>query len=966
MDAPVSPTACLRALFTVASLASAASLAEAQTAPAPSPTQPAPATEAGAPPIELSPFEVKADEDVGYQAANTTSGSRLNSRLKDTPASVSAFTPEFLSDIAATNLEEMLQFATNIEVDVEDANAGFNNPQGRQADGGDYSFRMRGSPAGASRDFVESNIPVDLYNVERAEVASGPNSILFGLGQAGGLVSLSGKKANLNRSRTTLKSMWGSWHFERYEADHNQVLIPKVLSLRLMGVYNNHQGWRHWEFNDTARGTAAIAYKPLKNTTIHASYEKGLVDNNLTIGWNGQDQLSGYLANGSPIFDGTAVRPGTQRLNATQQRYTWNQQNGVVYNYRGEFQSINRYLNDAGNPVETLLGPDLSPYGYQFVGPGGVRHQTFRNYQVIVQQKLPKRVDLELAYFNNENDVEAMGLGLDGTNLRIDPNLTLPHPDGSTATVPNAFAGRKYLETNWYKDAVLNTNEVYRLTLAWDAGKSNRWYGRHKVAGLIERSDQERRRTTKNEIFVNQNGFSIGNANTPEGAQNQVIRRSYVTEGDFTTYYPSDPSLDIAEFTLNGNRWRTGYASRSGGSTHTLKETTSFMVAAQSFFFKDKLVTTLGARQDRIDFQNEGEVRVSPTDPRVASGELVANSWTHNGVYANKKYKPETFTAGAVLHMTSRLSFFYNMSKNSGVPRFDRNVLPDGDIAPPTEGDGKDFGVMLDVLGNDKLFIRTTWFETRQLKDTPIAPGGNALGVDNLLAMKTALQSAGKITQAEYDSLPETWNTASIDIFTEGIEVEVVANPTKALSLRAGYSNSKRRRENFFPEVFAFFGARVPEWRQRLANNPVELADFNIAARDLDEELAFQVDRQNSPFGTRPHKMNGTARYAFREGKLRGAFVGGSVRYNGKNFMSWDRTTGHIYWGNESLLGDLFGGYRFKLFGGKVNATVQLNVKNITNSYLVNVGRYNDNYTGVRRIYLNEPRSWRLSTTLDF
>lgn len=238
------------------------------------PVSPAPA--AGEKPVvELSPFEVRADNDVGYQAANTTSGSRLNSRLRDTPAAVAAFTPEFLADIAATNLEEMLAHATNIELDVEDANAGFNNPSGRGADGNDYQFRMRGSPAGASRDFVESSIPVDLYNVERAEVASGPNSILFGLGQAGGLVSLSGKRANLQRTRTTLKSMLGSWHYERYEADHNQVLVPRKVSLRLLGLYQNNQGWRYWDFNDSARWTAAVAYQPFRDTTVHVSVEKG-------------------------------------------------------------------------------------------------------------------------------------------------------------------------------------------------------------------------------------------------------------------------------------------------------------------------------------------------------------------------------------------------------------------------------------------------------------------------------------------------------------------------------------------------------------------------------------------------------------------------------------------------------------------------------------------------------------------
>src|SRR5262245_52329741 len=88
--------------------------AHSQTAPAHSPT----ATE---PVVELSPFEVRPDSDVGYQAVNTTNGSRLNTRLKDTPASISPFTPEFLSDIAATNLSDMLGYATNVELDTEDA-----------------------------------------------------------------------------------------------------------------------------------------------------------------------------------------------------------------------------------------------------------------------------------------------------------------------------------------------------------------------------------------------------------------------------------------------------------------------------------------------------------------------------------------------------------------------------------------------------------------------------------------------------------------------------------------------------------------------------------------------------------------------------------------------------------------------------------------------------------------------------
>jgi hypothetical protein len=390
------------------------------------------------------------------------------------------------------------------------------------------------------------------------------------------------------------------------------------------------------------------------------------------------------------------------------------------------------------------------------------------------------------------------------------------------------------------------------------------------------------------------------------------------------------------------------------------------MLASQSFWLKERLVTTLGARLDQIDFTNDTEDRVlDPNDPRITSKRFALSEWDFNGGTTKNSYKPKTFSAGAVLHTTKWLSLFYNMSRNNGQPRFERTVLPYGDVPPPTEGRGRDMGIMLDLIP-DKLFVRTTWFETKQINDAPINPGANALGVDNLQAMLTALQGAGKITQAEYDSYPATWNSATIDIFTNGLEIETVANPTKNLTFRASYSHSTRRREHFFTEVFQFFDGHVPEWRTRLAGTS-QLASFETAVRDLYDELDFQVRRQNSPFASRPHKLNGTVRYKFdNESRLRGAFVGGSVRYNGKNFISWDQTTGYIYWGNENLLGDAFAGYRFRVPRTKINATVQLNVKNISNSYLANVGRYNTDYTGVYRIYLNEPRSYRFTTTLEF
>src|SRR3954466_12640271 len=176
------------------------------------PVPPAPGEET----ITLSVFEVRPEDDSGYQAMNTTSGSRLSTSLKDTAASISPFTAEFLSDIAATSVQDMLAYAANAELNAGDSEgSGFNNPRDFSSAGGE-PVRIRGIPSGVSTDYVENAAPQDLYNIERAEVASGANSILFGSGDAGGLVSLTSKKALVTRNKATGTAVFGSGAYQRY------------------------------------------------------------------------------------------------------------------------------------------------------------------------------------------------------------------------------------------------------------------------------------------------------------------------------------------------------------------------------------------------------------------------------------------------------------------------------------------------------------------------------------------------------------------------------------------------------------------------------------------------------------------------------------------------------------------------------------------------------------------------------
>jgi outer membrane receptor protein involved in Fe transport len=957
------PRACA-ALVVASVLAASTPWTRAQTAPGTKTPEPAAPT-ATSPVVELSPFEVRSDDDAGYQAGNTTSGSRLNARLKDTPASVSPFTPEFLSDIAATNLSEMLAYATNVEVELEDAQAGFNNPPGRDSTGGDYSFRVRGIIGGVSRDFVDATAPNDLYNVERAEVSSGPNSILFGLGPAGGLVSITGKKANVRRTRTTLKTVFAEYDYQRYELDFNRVVIRDKLALRLLGMHHTSEGWRKWTRDDQDRFTGAVTVKPFKRTTIDASYEKGNRYNSLAVTGNAVDQLSLWLNNGRPTADGAAV-PGTARFATGNDRFTLTGNSGVVYNLRGELQSSSSFAS------ATLLPVALAPNQFNYIGPGGLRRQDFDSFNVNIEQRVTPGFTVVGAVFRNEGIVNTDGANTALPELRGDPNITLPAPAGGTATVANPNRGGLYMDTTWFKDNLVTTNEVARLTAAYefDAGK---WLGRHRVAGLAERSEQERRRRWRNEILVDANNVPITNAANPEGGQNQLNRRQYVTEGDFSTYYVGDPRATIAPYTFNGRQISSNFVSRTKANAHAFKEITSYMFAGQSFWWKDRLVTTLGYRQDSVTFRNENEARVTnPTDPRVTSRQLTLNEWDFDGNYTVNRYKPKTITAGAVLHATKRLSFFYNTSESNGPPRFDRTVLPDGGVPPPVTGSGKDLGVMLDFFGDNRTFLRATYYSSDQLNDASVIPDGltvstsGSLGGDNLINIVGALRDAGRLTSAQYDQQAVTYNAGIIDILTKGYELEFVANPTPNLTLRLGYSYTDRRRANHYKEIDAYFAAKIPEWRALAAGNAPLLATINSEIATIESELAFQTTRQSAPFGTRPHKANLTGRYSFREGKLKGSFVGGAARFQSRNFVSTDNTTGRDYWGTPTLLGDAFAGYRTRLPWQKIPVTVQLNVTNVTNSYLVGLGRYNTAYNGLLRVYLNAPRAYRLTATFEY
>ena len=941
---------------------------------------PAVATEA---PVELSPFLVDASKDVGYQGGNTTSGSRLNTSLKDTAATVQVFTPEFIQDLGANSLAEVLAYGTSVQPDLNDQNADFSGaPNGRPDSGRqDFVFMTRGQGTSRMTDFFNSNLATDSYNTERLEQSSGPNAVLFGIGSAGGSINATTKRALTQRNQYALRSQVGSWDNWRAEADINQVLRPDFLALRLLGVTAANQTWRTWEYAKQRRFTGAVALRPWSKTALHLSYEGGRTERSISQQWNAEDQVKQWLANGRPVGSGfwaaanaaTDQPRGMTTMGATNTN-TLIENDGSYANLKNLRQSTyaNLSLPATQRPTDvTLLPTSLMPYNVSWMGPGARFATKFNARNVVLTQQFTKQLSLEVAYHREHTDI-ALNRAFNGV-LRADPNALIAN--GAGILVPNPNAGRLYLGDNWGRGDTTYDTESTRASLAYEFNLG--WAGHHNLGGMWQTNRQDTYTMDWSEVLVDGSNRMIGTATNPAGADNLLNRRRYVTEGDYQTYYNGDPRIPF-NATVNGVQYHSRYVhGNTNQMTLGTEKTDTLLFSLQDYFFHDKVVTTLGWRRDQASISRHGVSQLGATDPRVTSGDRLANEFDFNDVVTvfDKKQSP-TYTTGVVWHALPWLSASYNRATSVSTPGLRDTILPDGALRPPSSGIGEDCALLFNLL-EGRVFLRVAAYRTTQTR----AGGANiqALITAPRDRIDSALLSANVITQAEYNALTVTARTAMADNDSRGGEANLTTNLTKNWALQGSYSYTEYNVTNFFSEFEPWFATTQAFWKAKLAaagktttsittTSAASLGTIQDEINGMVAGVAAQREIYSLNYGMRPHKASVFTRYTLSSGRFKGVFFGGGARFQSSNIIQKNFVTDEIYRGQAIFQVDALAGYTTRLAVGerKIRCRFQLNVRNLLDETKPLIGRYNSNFSGIRRVILQDPRSLRLTTTFDF
>jgi outer membrane receptor protein involved in Fe transport len=978
---PNCPTSFLPLLLTCLAVFALKPDTRAQTVPNTPPAGP-PAAPEPVEVIELSPFTVNTSKDTGYFAENTLAGSRLNTPLRDTASSVAVFTKEFLDDLAITDIRELLPYSVNSEMNTNENQAGSGQNPVINAQSLTPPILNRGAASSLGADNFTSITPTDPYRVGRYEDNRGPNSILFGLGAPGGLINESSKSASTLRDSATVRYGTGAFARQRLEVDANKVLKRDRLAFSLAGVLQENGGWRAFDFQDKKRLFASVTVRPVRTLKLTAMGETGrdigavvrnTVETDEALAWLDNRDARGAGAvtfapnNAVPtaamIALGVTARDGNRTGN--NRRAIFIENDGTVFDGIGTFLS-GSYNNGAvrapdGTPGVTasalkVRDPRIYPDNVNAAGPGMFREQRLHNYTITADWQATRNLAFNFGHnYQYTRAVVNLMTGTDPT-LRGDPNRTLG-VNGPT----NPYAGRLYFDGNWRRDVHVGDVHETRLAASYILDTKSKWFGRHRLAALVSQLGQFDTRANSWLAFAGR----PYNA-TPNNANNRITVRNYITEGSWATYRVGDWRSLPATINFDGRSYGLVWANEVAGPNNSggEQEVKTALGVIQSHFLDGRLVTTFGYRQDKVDIVELGFYN----DPLV--GDIVDRDPAKS---KRTGATGHTGTEGAVYHLFDWLSLLANHSSNQGVPSFTRKVFPDGNLAPPSRGEGYDYGLGFNFLGG-RLNGRIVYFSSTEQGRITTNGFAGAAGRNTRVSDAFAGVLVGPglpYSSSQWQPIAAALNppatAASSDSESTGYEARITANLTRNWRLVANYSNTDFIRRNVGAEIAAWYGLKlvnnelVQGVRQdatgRYVVDPTAFTPGKAVARWLElgalrpqadvtvlttsngntiaQEIYNLVDTMNAErddeekrWGLRPHKVSLFTAYDFREGRLRGFTVGGGWRWRSANVIGSD-SKGNEVIGKPITANDVMIAYTRKFDRVRGRVRFQLNVSNV-------------------------------------
>jgi len=619
--------------------------------------------------VTLSPFEVISDSTDTYEATNTTALTGMSTSLNKAPLDARILNNTLITELGGGDIFKLLSDYGGLGAMLFGGGSeGQRGTQdGDQAQPGGLSARGFTISEPRRDGFLRSSTSMfNGFDVESAEAINGSNNLLYGSGEAGGLVVINSKRARVQQRSLNFSHVIDSEGSQRFTTDMN--VGTKRFGVRVNGLKSRDRYYRPILGLDEEAVQGAVTFRPYRWISIFADYRH-------------------YTRAAIHSADGTINAP-TNLLLTTGERL--------------QGQST-RYIVGAGGTELTNGKFDLTNMDSAF---GVLRRQHWVNESKSITVDLTPRRDLAFQFrYAHDDRVN------NGTNSS---SGTIYHPDSTANLYANPDGT---LKREWALFTALNPGPFwtggrgYKFT-AVGRRDLGRW-GEHTLSGFYNYLESWVNRQEMRFYEVDSSGNVIQNLANIINADSgrNLIPAMWMPAFPESMYggvrYPANEVVHA-----NGKRYRlqpmvyadgvprtaanpmglTGPINAQGVPTstiYTLDDTTedSFGFSLSSSFWKGRIDTMAGFR-----FETADTVRMTT---RVARGPIDYDSRTLGVVFDT----PLQGVRGYVSHSTnSKINF-----------TTDRDIF--NNILPIGKGETLEGGLKLS-LWDHRLSGNITYYKT--------------------------------------------------------------------------------------------------------------------------------------------------------------------------------------------------------------------------------------------------------------
>jgi outer membrane receptor protein involved in Fe transport len=802
--------------------------------------------------VLLETFVINIAKDNGYIAVDSLAGGRTNTPIKLTPAAMSSLTRTFIDDVAIEDIRESLQWGLNVI--PSDYNAGKTS-----SPFGDFDFNFRGAGqslqggAGPTRNYFTYYQSGDTYNVERIEFDRGPNSILFGIGTVGGVLSTYTKQARLDKDFVSPQFVFDSNGSARFTVDANRRLLNDKLALRLNLLAERRKGWQDQDIDDQQAADLALNYQVTDRTSVRFDAE---------ISHSKRSFLRATAPEGTGRYDGVSVSntwgaAATTPAGAAAPAGATARMDGGTYwhVYIPALPGIginNWNIGQRSNGLFLPIAPEAGWYptmmtnGTLTIDGSKIAVMPNREFTIAAKDAYSKpeyttatlwlthrvtdNLDLALTgyYYSDSRDSQNYeGVGF----LALDINKQLPN--GQT----NPNFGKRY--GDFMISAQTQEREVKELRAQLNYKFERQLFGQpYRQTFSVSAGQQDI--TWRARQFNAQ----ILNAGIT-GAGNRIIRaRIYEDNTHPSIALPSTIGTASVAYASHDSNWF------DFDEDYTLKNVAAFTHLRA---FDDRLSVLVGARRDTYD-----QYRLNAIIPTTTASDASGT----------------TYSGGAVYYF-GPVGVFANFAKNYEPLGPGRNPSLTGEPLKVTEGEGIDTGLRLSTK-DGKYYATAIYYDAKsfdRITGTKIGFGG---------IWNQYFDARGETRDAALGSLTYD-DTQSLHV--RGYEFEVTASPTKNIRLQASYALPKSEIVDALAGQRAYYAKNFAQWdaAARLTNTAatnLRTALVN-AQTTLDNNVAGRTVA-----GTTKYVANMFVHYTFTDGRLKGFSVGGGVSRTGRQYST--------------------------------------------------------------------------------